>query len=502
MKALEIKRSICAVIFLGLLIFFITPAFAQKPGGRFDLVRKKIEGLLVTGKIPAISVGVAQDGKIIWEEGFGFADLEKKRRAGAGTVYNIGSTSKPITATAVMMLAEQDKIRLDISANNYLPAASPLQNPFGKTRNATVRQLLSHTSGLSRHSQMFIGNEIGQIPQVEETIRRYGILTKPAGEIFEYSNLGYGVLSLIVSRTSNQPFGDFLKQKIFLPLAMKNSSYGRSKTLSASVAAAYGPGQKPVPDILSDTPGAADIYSSVHDLLLFGMFHLDEKLPEQQKILNASTFARMKEGTALRGISKYGLGWESLQVGKYTLVYHHGSNGYGTSIFMLLPEKRICISILSNITTSQTQPLADDILKILVPDYEESLNEFRRQSRPEESRGYQAAGQYLGHWKGKIKTWKEEIPVEMWFKEDGDIHIQMKGQYRNLLNGVRFEGDYLRGSFWSDIGTSDANRHRYNLHLKLKLREDGNVLGGSATSSSIDPAGNVLSSWMELEKQK
>ena len=93
------------------------------------------------------------------------------------------------------------------------------------------------------------------------------------------------------------------------------------------------------------------------------MFHLGEKLPNQQQILKASSLARMKQGIALRGISKYGLGWESLQVGKYKLVYHHGSNGYGTSIFMLLPEKRICISILSNITTAQTQSLVDDILK-------------------------------------------------------------------------------------------------------------------------------------------
>jgi hypothetical protein len=284
MKALKIKRSICAVVSLGLFIFTF-PTLAQKPDVRFDPVRKKIEDLLVTGKIPAISVGVAQDGKMIWEEGFGFADLEKKRHARADTIYNIGSTSKPITATAVMMLAEQDKIRLDIPANNYLPDGSPLQNPFSNTRNATVRQLLNHTSGLSRHSQMFTGNETGQL-------------------------------------------------------------------------------------------------------------------------------------------------------------------------------------------------------------------------QPEETPGYKATGQYTGHWKGKIKTWKEEIPVEMWFKEDGDIHIQLKGQYRNLLNGVRFEEGYLRGSFGSDIGTSDANRHRYNLHLKLKLREDGNALGGSVTSSSIDPAGNVLSSWIALEKQK
>jgi CubicO group peptidase (beta-lactamase class C family) len=399
------------------------------------------------------------------------------------------------------MLFDQYLMRFDLPAKNHILKSNQLRSPFGDLPNVTVRKLLNHTSGLSRHSQMFIGHEIESLPGIEETIRRYGVLTKPAGETFEYSNLGYGVLSHIVSRTSNQTFADFLRQRVFLPLGMTRSFYARPANLVSSTAVGYSPGQKPVAEILSDTPGAADVYSSVHDLLLFGMFHLNEKTPGQQQILKDETLTEMRRESAARGISRYGLGWESLQIGRYNLVYHHGSNGYGTSVFVLLPEKRICISILSNITTPQTEPLADDILKILVSDYEENLDQFRKTARRDEAPPYKPTAQYLGHWKGSILTWNEEIPVEMWFQADGDVQIQMRGQYRNLLNGVRFDDQFLRGSFQGNIGTRDAGRYPYNLHLRLKLR-GGGVLNGSITSTSISPQGNVLSSWVELERQK
>jgi hypothetical protein len=260
------------------------------------------------------------------------------------------------------------------------------------------------------------------------------------------------------------------------------------------------PDGRPLTAVISDTPGAADVYSSVHDLLLFGMFHLGTRPPGSRRILSDASLAEMKRGSSTRGAARYGLGWESIDIGKYKLVYHHGSNGYGTSIFIMVPERRIAISILANITTGHVQGLADEILGILIPDYTAELTAFRQSSRREETVPYRPSPEYLGHWKGTIRTWREKIPVELWFQPDGDIQVQLRGQYRNLLNGVRFEDGCLRGSFQSNIGTPDANRHRYNLHLKLKLRE-GSRLDGAITSSSTDPSGNVLSSWIQLVKQ-
>jgi len=484
---------------MGLMLSLTAPfsAFSQRDA-RFASVRQKIEGLLASQKIPAISIGVAEKGKIVWQEGFGLADRETRKSADHNTIYNIASTSKPITATAIMMLAEQGKIALDLPANDFLSKEIAIRSPFGDLHSLSVRRLLDHTSGLSRHSQHFTEGEIRLVPQIDETIMRHGVTTKPVGESFEYSNLGYGILSRIVTQRSGSTFSDFIKRQIFAPLEMKNSHYGKPN--SKSVATAYDPELRPARGTTTDTPGASDIYSSAHDLLLFGMFLSGEVSSNQKPLLNTASLNEMKKDSSDRGISKYGLGLESVQMGKYKLIFHHGSNGYGTSIFALLPEKRICISILSNVTTAQTAPLVDEILKILVSDYEENLDDFRKARRAEESRPYRLDENYRGHWKGTITTWKEEIPVEMWFQDDGDIQIQMKGQYKNLLNGARFEEQYLRGSFQGNINTPDANRHRYNLHIKLRLR-NSKTLNGAITSSSYDPQGNVLSSWISLERQ-
>jgi CubicO group peptidase (beta-lactamase class C family) len=479
----------------------VAPAFAQDAPARFDGVRKKLEALLTEHKIPGMSVGVAENGKIVWEAGFGWADRERRRRATGRTLYNIGSTSKPITATAIMLLVEQGKLDLDSPVNLYLDSATALRSSFADMGSVTIRRLLNHTSGLSRHSQMLVGSEIaGHGVPVDETIKRYGVLVKPAGETFEYSNLGYAVLSHVVSRTADGDFGGFLRRRIFLPLDMRLSSHARPRGVRDDVATAYSSDNKPIPDVLSDTPGAADIYSAVHDLLLFGMFHLGENVPTSRGILSRSSLDAMQRDSATRGASKYGLGLESLQVGKYRVLFHHGSNGYGTSVFILVPERGICISVLSNVTTPQTETVAREILMTLIPDYAEQLAAARNAARPEQPTRYLATDEYVGRWTGKVQTWKEEIPVEMWFQPDGDIHIQLKGQYRHLLNGVRFEDGYLRGSFQGSSGTPDAARHRYNLHLKLKLRCPARI-DGSMTSISIGPTGNVLSSFISLDKQ-
>jgi CubicO group peptidase (beta-lactamase class C family) len=350
---------------------------------------------------------------------------------------------------------------------------------------------LNHTSGLARHSQHYDDSELASIPPIDETIRRYAISVKPAGESFEYSNVGYAILNRIVETASGRPFAEYIKSEIFDPLGMKNTSYGNR---TQGIATGYSGEQVPTRRV----PRREEIYSSVDDLLLFGRFMLGDQAHIRGSFLSAGSRAEMLRPAADRGRTKYGLGMESVQTGKYTRVFHDGSNGYGMSIFLLIPEKGICISILSNMTWNGVVPLVDEILSALIPDYAENVAAFRSAARQDESTPYRPTEEFVGNWKGSIHTWKESIPVEMWFKPDGDIHIQMRGQYRSLLNGARIEEGFLRGSFQSNIGTDDARRFPYNLHLRLKMRN--RRLSGSITASSTIPQGNVLSYWIELEK--
>jgi CubicO group peptidase (beta-lactamase class C family) len=124
----------------------------------FSPVRAKILESLEKTKVASIAVAVAKDGKIIWEEGFGHANLEKKVKASPGTMYSLASISKPITATGLMILVERGLVELDKPANFYL-GEGKLTAYEGQASDATVRRVLSHTAGLPMHWNFFFANE-------------------------------------------------------------------------------------------------------------------------------------------------------------------------------------------------------------------------------------------------------------------------------------------------------------------------------------------------------
>ena len=212
------------------------PATAQ-----FDDVRRRIRQVLVSDGLPSISVAVARDGEIIWEEGFGWADREKRIPATEHTMYSLASVTKPITATGLMVLVERGLIDLDRPVNEYLGDAK-LEGRAGEVSRATVRHLANHTSGLPIHAQSFYLDEPYRPPPMDETIRRYGILVTAPGERANYSNLGYGILDYVISRVSGRSYADFMREEVFIPLGMTRSSVGIGPGLDSFQAVRYGRG--------------------------------------------------------------------------------------------------------------------------------------------------------------------------------------------------------------------------------------------------------------------
>jgi len=158
-----------------------------------DSLRAHIRRVLDSTRTPSVAVAVAKNGRIIWEEGFGFADVERRTPATPTTLYSMASISKPMTATAVMKLAEQGKIDLDRPANDYLGSAK-ISGLAGPASGATVRRVLSHTAGLPLHYRFFYEGGSVTRPSMDEAITRYAVTVFPPGAVYSYSNLGYGVL--------------------------------------------------------------------------------------------------------------------------------------------------------------------------------------------------------------------------------------------------------------------------------------------------------------------
>src|SRR5215469_16356053 len=211
----------------------------QRGNGLFDQVREQIQRELVQQGIPSLAVAVAQGNTIIWEEGFGWADREQRRVATPHTLYSLASISKPITATAIMLLAERGLLSLDHPINDYLGECK-LRAWVGNVEDATVRRVANHTAGLPLHYQFFYQDEPDRPPPVGETIRRYGHLVTAPGERFQYSNLGYGLLSEVIARLSGKSYADFLREEVFLPLGMLRASVNVGPGLEPYQAQRYG----------------------------------------------------------------------------------------------------------------------------------------------------------------------------------------------------------------------------------------------------------------------
>jgi len=196
---------------------------------RFDEIRATIRTEVERKSVAALSVAVAQNGRIIWEEGFGWADREKQIKATEHTVYSLASASKPMTAVGLMMLVQAGKIDLDRPVNDYLGAVK-LRAQVGDSKDATVRRIANHTSGLPTHWQFYFADEPYRRPPMDETLRRYGILVTPPGERFEYSNLGFGILDYVIERVSGTRYATYMQQQherrlqIPLPSAASSSS--------------------------------------------------------------------------------------------------------------------------------------------------------------------------------------------------------------------------------------------------------------------------------------
>ena len=141
---------------------------------RFNKVRARIIREVSEGNVPSLSIAVAKNGKVIWEEAFGWANKEKKIKATPHTMYSLASITKPFTATGLMILVKRGLIDLDDPVNDYLGDLK-LTAYEGNAKDATVKRVLNHTSGLTEYFNNFFEDEPYRCTSIDETIRRYGL---------------------------------------------------------------------------------------------------------------------------------------------------------------------------------------------------------------------------------------------------------------------------------------------------------------------------------------
>lgn len=488
-------RTVRTCAALVILLLSVLPLTAQD---RFDGVRALIRQRIVDGSMPSAAVAVAQHGKIIWEEGFGWANREKMIPATPDTMYSLASMSKPLTATALMTLVQAGKIDLDKPINDYLGDAK-IKARIGNVNDATVRRVANHSSGLPFHVQFFFSNQPYQRPSSDETILRYGNLVTIPGEHYQYSNLGYGILGYTLARVSGESYADFMRQAVFLKLGMMHTSVDIGPGLEQYQAIRYDDKGAPIPYYVTDHPGASEIYSSAHDMVRFGMFQLKDHLAGQEKILTDASIDALHQPTMkISDHEGYGIGWiVSDRPDGYHEVSHTGGMPGVSTILALVPSQDIAVVVLTNsYQWANSVPVSDAILKVLLPKWQDTPHPPRIPPAPP----FSPSKDLLGTWKGTLYTYEKKLPVTLKVLPSGDVHVQIADEMATLMDNVQIKDGWLTGMAWGDVKTGDAERHHvHTLLFSLKLR--GNHLNGAASAFQAGSDLVALSQWLDVEKQ-
>jgi CubicO group peptidase (beta-lactamase class C family) len=480
----------------------------------FADAKHRIQQDMLKSCTPSVSVAVARHGEIIWEEGFGWANREKRIPATAHTMYSLASTSKPFTATGLMKLVEQGKIDLDKPVNNYLAPDSQVKVWIGNPDDVTVRKIANHTSGLPRHEHFYTAEELCRKPPMQESIRRYANVVTLPGERYRYSNIGYGIMDHLIERLSGLSFADFMRREFFLPLGMTRSSVDIGPGLEEFAAERYEEDGRPIPFYDVDHRGASSVYCSAHDLVRFGMFQLGQLQPDQKAPLSKETVASMHVPSVDRSncpladrrsppASGYGIGWVIHDSEWGPLISHAGGMGGAVAQLILIPREGIAISAMANNFCSIPHAIDTYVLPALYPSYAEKLaeKEKNKTSVPQTPPApeFKVIPELLGDWHGIVHSYQKDLKFTLSFKPSADIHAKLgEQQQRTLVNDAKYADGWLTGKMAGRIETDDACHRPYHPlhHLELDLKHRGDKITGAL----IQIAGGALSHWVELKK--
>jgi CubicO group peptidase (beta-lactamase class C family) len=448
-------------------------------------------------RLPSIAVAVAHKGEVIWEEGFGFADPEKKVPATAQTIYSLASVSKPITATALMTLVQKGKIKLDEPINRYL-GDDKIVARIGNPEDATVRRVANHTAGILPHYKTFDADRGEQVPPFRQTIQNYGIIVIPPGERFVYSNVGFGLLGRVVETVSGKELGTYLKESVFDPLGLSTGGVNVPVNETAGVAKRYFYGSQKLPDYSSETPAAGTIFMSAHDLLRFGLFHLRGAVPGQTKeVLTRASLDEMRAPLRMSDghlNELYGLGWEIGRKHGMEWFGHDGGMSGVTTIIAIYPSADLVVVVLSNgmADDDAIYALQDDIVHLVLP------------ATVASDGGFVPMPQETGTWRGSIQTENKMIPVEVDIHKDGSVFVQLDSGPKQGVLLSRKEGPsiHLEGirAIFGHPGVSDPPGQ---VEINVALRNKDHLSGYAAFNALRafgDRWGSNMSYWIDMQR--
>jgi CubicO group peptidase (beta-lactamase class C family) len=320
-------------------------------------LQQTIETLMAQNGIVGLSIALVDDQRVVWSEGFGYANKGRQVKATPETVYRTGSISKLFTATAAMQLAEQGKFDIDRPLQTYIPEFA-IKTRFQEAQPVTPRQLMTHHSGLP--SDYFKGFMVARSPEsfsgvVDKLSDQY--VAYPPNLILSYSNLAVSLLGIAIENSCLAPFSDCVERNVFQVLGMPDSEFASGSSASALMSKEYADGV-PVPaTFLRDVP-AGGLNSNVMDLSRFMHMVFGEGKLDGKQVISSTTLNEMlrpqNADTALDLDHRVGLAWFLDQTASgETIAWHNGTIGHFHSHLATLPAHKLGVVVLANSDDSE-----------------------------------------------------------------------------------------------------------------------------------------------------
>jgi serine beta-lactamase-like protein LACTB, mitochondrial len=333
-------------VFTCIVLFVFTQCSKNPNEKAIALSRDSVAAFMDKQKIPGASVTIYKDGKMIWSEGFGFADLEQDVPVyPSKTKFRIGSISKALTAAGLGKLHEQQKIILDSSLYYYLPDFPK------KIYRPTVRQLAGHLAGFRHYKGSSEFHNKDNYPTVVDGLAMFKdepLLFEP-GTKFEYTTHGFNLLSAVMEKASKDNFLSFMNNEIFRPLGLMNTQADVNDSIIENRTRFYELRNGrwvngPYVDNSYKWAGGG-LISTSEDIAKFGNALLTNEFLKKETIDLLITPQKLSDGTT----ADYGMGFASGKDDKGIFQFgHSGGSVGGTSNMAVYPDKKIVVVVLTN----------------------------------------------------------------------------------------------------------------------------------------------------------
>ncbi|MCA9049568.1 MAG: serine hydrolase [Planctomycetaceae bacterium] len=486
-------NHVTTAIFLALLLSFSSspPAAQDRTWSPKDGYEQAIEKLRAAiryevdqKELPALSISLVDRDNIVWAEGFGFQDAEKKIPATAETVYRVGSVSKLFTDVAVLQLVEDGRIDLDAPVQQYLPDFRP-DNPFEIPM--TLRQMMSHRSGLVRESP--VGNYFDpDEPTLADTVaglNSTSLVYQPETKT-KYSNAAIAVVGAVLEQQLAESHPQRVRQTILEPLEMTESSFVVTAAVEPKLAAGwmrtYDGRRFEAPTFLLGTGPAGNMYSSMVDLSKFISCLFRDGRTNDGMILKPESLQQMT--TPIKDVEgrsqEFGLGFHVQKLDGYTKIGHGGAvYGFSTQL-EALPERKLGVAASASLdgTNGVVGRLADYALRLMIAVQDDKpLPAYRTTIPVPAERAAELVGRY------------REIDGDR-FTEisefNGDVFMQ-RGSFRYELRAATDDGAIITDD---EIGFATS----------VSLADDGRLIVGDAAFARLpdDPPADIPDRWRGL----